>query len=235
LKTPTIHHRRHVRRGNALAEFVLTLPVIIFVLGLTITMSLAMLARQEAIVEARHNLWAAANGGWTPMNLEGWDPAQVQPAANAGDMPRGSGEELDRLQPEVAQPAQNATGNAAARDYWDHIWGNLPGRHHTHAAQSFKRPGNLWNFIDNNASADHYRDSSPWHFYHLDAWRIARTGPVKPIFDAFEKNLPPDVPIFFKPTRDDIIQRWFHGYDILDQEAQIGAGGVATGGGQAGG
>jgi hypothetical protein len=223
--------RRGVRRGNALLEFILTLPVIIFILGLTITMALAMLARQEAIVDARYHLWSAANGGWTPMKLEGWTPTQAPPDANGGDMPRGSGEELDRLNGDISS-AISAASSGGSTDFWDRLWGNLPGRQHTHADKTFKRPGNLWNFIDNHASADHYRDSSPWHFYHIDAWRIARTGPVKPIFDAFENKLPPDVPDFFKPTRDDIIERWFHGYDIIDQEALIGSGGVAPAGGQ---
>ena len=211
--SPPTTQRRRARRGNALLEFVLTLPIIIFMLGLTITMAMAMLTRQQAIVQARHDLWAAANGGWSPMKLEGWDPVQTPPPANPGDMPRGTGDELDRLNPEVAPPTLAATSNPQAQDYWNRIWGNLPGRHHMHAEQSFKRQGSLWNFIDNTATSDHYRDSSPWHFYHLDAWQIARTGPVKPIFDAFEANLPPDVPQFFKPTRDDIINRWFHGYD----------------------
>ncbi len=220
---------RRARKGNALLEFILTLPIIIFMLGLTITMAMAMLTRQQAVVQARHDLWAAANGGWSPMNLEGWDPVQTPPPANPGDMPRGTGAELDRLNADIGSTVQAATSNGAAQDYWSRIWGNLPGRHHMHAETSFTRQGSLWNFIDNTATSDHYRDSSTWHFYHLDVWQIARTGPVKPIFDAFQANLPPDVAPQYQATRNDIISRWFHASDILDPEGGVGSNGIPNG------
>jgi hypothetical protein len=227
--SPQPTHRRRARRGNALLEFVLTLPIIIFILGLTITMAMAMLTKQQAIIDARYHLMSSANWGWSAMKLEGWDPAQDAPQANGGDMPRGTGEELDRLRPEVEPRNLNTLTNTESRDYWDHIWTNLPGRQHTHAEKTFKRQGNLWNFIDNTATSDFYRDSSPWHFYHLDTWRIARTGPLKEIYDAFQNNLPANVAPHFKPTRDDILNRLFHASDLLGQEA-AGANGAVTGG-----
>lgn len=216
------------RRGNALLEFVLTLPIIIFMAGLTIYMSSAMLARQKALVEARHHLFDAANGGWSKMILDS-DPAQDPVRANAGDMPRGTGEELDRLRPEVESPTFAATTNGKAREYWQRIWENLPGRHHTHQDEHF-HVARMWNFIDTTASADYYRDSSSWHFYHLDAWRIARSGPLEGIFKPFQEYLPPDVPPLFKQTRDDIFYRWWHGGDLLSQEGNVGSNGIPSGG-----
>ena len=54
--------------GNALVEFVLTLPIIFFMTGLTIYMSMAMLSKQQALVEARYRLYrTATNGYWPPM------------------------------------------------------------------------------------------------------------------------------------------------------------------------
>ena len=38
---------RRKARGNALLEFLLTIPIIVFVAGLTIAMSFAMLAKQK--------------------------------------------------------------------------------------------------------------------------------------------------------------------------------------------
>ena len=227
--SPTRCHLRTVRRrapGNALLEFALTLPIIIFMTGVTIYMAMAMLTKQQAVVEARYHLWIAANGSWAPMKLEGWAPTGNLPDPSGGDMPRGSGDELTRLYPEVFQPALNATTSSMAQDYANRIWGNLPGRQHTHAERSFQSRGGLWDFIDHTATSDHYRDTSPWHFYDLDAWKIARTGPCKAIFEAFRDNLPATVAPHFKPTRDDIYNHWWHANDILSDEARIGSGGV---------
>jgi hypothetical protein len=215
------------RRGNALLEFVLTLPIIIFMAGLTIYMAKAMLTRQTALVEARHHLFDAANGGWSPMILPDTVPVEDPVRDHAGDMPRGTGEELDRLKSDVESPTLAATPDD--HGYWQDIWDNLPGRHHTHQDESFK-VAKMWNFIDTTASADFYRDSSSWHFNHLDAWRIARSGPLKEIFNAFHDNLPPDVPAPFKQTRDDIFYRWWHGGDLLSHESYIGSNGILSGG-----
>ena len=210
------------RRGNALLEFILTLPIVIFITGLAIYMSLALLTKQETLIEARHQLWhAAQHGSWSPMRLEGWAPAAgVGTGEDFGNRPRGTGEELDRLRPDIEPETIARTSDPKARDYWDRIWGNLPGRHDTHASRSFETQGSLWNFINRTALAVHWRDSSPWHWHHLDAWRVARSGPCKEIFDSFADNLGGDVAEHFRPTRDDIIKRWWHGYDIIDDVAE---------------
>ena len=213
---------RRARRGNALLEFILTLPIVIFITGLAIYMSLALLTKQETLIEARHQLWhAAQHGSWSPMKLEGWAPAAgVGAGEDFGNRPRGTGEELDRLRPDIEPETIARTSDPKARDYWDRIWGNLPGRHDTHASRSFETQGSLWNFINRTALAVYWRDSSPWHWHHLDAWRIARSGPCKEIFDSFADNLGGDVAEHFRPTRDDIIKRWWHGYDIIDDVAE---------------
>ena len=214
--------RRRAEAGNALLEFVLTLPIVIFMTGLVITMAMAMLTKQQTLVEARYHLWrAAGHGHWSDMKLEGWVPAGSGGAtADDGDMPRGTGEELSRLYDDVAPETVARTSDAQARDYFSRLWGNLPGRHKTEATRTFKTQGGLWDFIQRSATSDHFRDSSPWHFYHLDAWKIARSGPLREIFEAFRDNLQADVAPHFKPTRDDIILRWWHGNDILDEETQ---------------
>jgi hypothetical protein len=227
--TTTRRAKRPAARGNALLEFVLTLPIIIFMTGLTIYMAMAMLTKQQALVEARLRLWRAAGWYWPPMKLEGWDPTTDpnfhDPPPNAGHMPRGEGEELDRLYQEVSPQTVNRVSNAKARQYWERLWGNLPGRHETEASMSFETHGRMWDFIEKTAEADHFRDSSPWHYQHLDAWMIARSGPLKEIFDAFRDNLPPNIlpdvtqPFRvrnpFEPTREDVYDRWWHGSDIL--------------------
>jgi hypothetical protein len=225
----TAQRARRTLPGNALLEFVLTLPILMFVTGLTIHMSLAMLTKQKALVDARYNLFrAAGHGWWTDMKLESWaTPGVANPGTGGQQMPRGTGEELDRLHTEVAQQSVAETTNQKARDYFQRIWDNLPGRHMTESQKSFTPWGHAYDFLPNSAQADHWRDSSPWHYYHIDPWKIARSGPLREIFEAFRDNLPPNVAPHFKPTRDDIYNRWWHANDILDQESrqeQLGGG-----------
>jgi len=208
---------RGTRRGNALLEFVLTLPIIIFITGLTMYISFGMLSKQRALVDARRALWrSAGHGHWTAMRLEGHTPGQVED--DGTKRPRGTGEELDRLRPDVEPDTIARTADPQARDYWFRIWDNLPGRHESHAQRSFKTSGSLWNFIHRTAKAEHWRDSSPWHFAHLDAWKIARSGPLQEIFQAFRDHL--EMARFaphFEQTRDDIMNRWWHGEPYEDE------------------
>jgi len=225
LKTKRHPTRRRARGGNALLEFVLTLIIIIPIAGLTMYMSSAMLTKQKALFACRRSLWrSAGHGHWTPMELEGTDPYDDEDADMEPDdtyRPRGEGEELDRLRPEVEPETLAKTSNAMAREYWFRIWDNLPGRHESEASRRFESTGQMWRRIPHTSHAQHKRDSSPWHFYHLDAWKIARAGPLKEIFGAFEKHLETEqFTEHFEPTRKDIIRRWFHGGDILRQEDQ---------------
>lgn len=232
--------RRHRARGNALIEFALTLPIIFFLIGLVMYMGLAMLTKQQSLVAARHNLWHAAAWYWPPMKLEGYTPpANPSAPADAGDMPRGEGEDLARLLDDLQKPPgppSSWSSNGAACNYWSRIWGNLPGRHHTEASRSFDpTAGPIYNWINRTATSEHFRDSSPWHFYHLDAWRIARSGPLNEVAAAFINTLqahpaavePPKgqpYPLdFYSGVRDQIIKRWWHGSDVLDDEGYGGA------------
>jgi hypothetical protein len=212
--------RRRAHKGNALLEFVLTLPIIIFMAGFIMYMSFAMLSKQKALVACRRSLWhSAGHGHWTSMKLEGTVPGMDED--DGTKRPRGQGEELNRLRPEVEPRTIATTTNPRAREYWFRIWDNLPGRHESEASRSFETSGRMWNFIRRTARAEHKRDSSPWHFFHLDAWKIARAGPLKEIFQAFREHL--EMETFaphFEPTRDDIMRRWWHGDDILQEEDQ---------------
>ncbi|MBE3070159.1 MAG: pilus assembly protein [Planctomycetes bacterium] len=222
MNAPRPQARSRARAGNALIEFVLTLPIIIFMTGLTIYMSMAMLTKQKVLCDARARLWSSAgHGDWTTLKLEGYTPGVDEDDGTS--RPRGSGEELDRLRPEVEPNTIAKSSNPRAREYWQRLWDNLPGRHETESWRSFETSGSLWNFIRRDAGAQHLRDSSPWHFYHIDAWKIARSGPLKEIFEAFYNNLEAaTVAPHFEATRDDIIHRWWHGDDVLAEEDQGG-------------
>jgi len=201
---------RRPRAGNALLEFILTLPIVIFVAGLTIYMSMAMLTRQQTLVDARRVVLNASNtdNGWSSMQLETWLPGLRRNLR--ANLPRGTGEELERLRREIEPDTVAKTSNALARDYWNRIWINLPGRREVHTSRSFTTQGRMWDFIDKTATADRWADTSPWYFHDLDTWQIARSGPLEDIFKAFYNNLQGPVAAHFQPTRDDIIQRWWH-------------------------
>lgn len=222
MNAPRPRPRSRARPGNALIEFVLTLPIIIFMTGLTIYMSMAMLTKQQVLSDARARLWSSAgHGEWTTLKLEGHTPGADEDDGTS--RPRGSGEELDRLRAEVEPNTIAHSSNPLAREYWQRLWDNLPGRHETESSRSFETSGSLWNFIRRDAGAQHVRDSSPWHLNHIDAWKIARSGPLKEIFQAFYDNLEAaTVAPHFEATRDDIIHRWWHGDDILAKEDQGG-------------
>ena len=212
-----IRGARRCARGNALLEFLLAIPIIVFVAGLTVYMSMAMLAKQSALIEARYNLYKASHGGWSPMKLEGWDPDLTNPGTGGVNQPRGYGEDLDRLKPEIGPSTTAQVSNPLARDWWERIWDNLPGRLKTNSTKTFTTAP-MWNFLEKSADADHQRDSSSWHFQHLDIWKIARSGPLSEVFNDFRQNLSlGQVAPHIKPTCDDIYTRWWHAGDLLGQ------------------
>jgi len=228
--TPTLcGGRRRRARGNAILEFVLTLPILFFVTGLTMYMAIAMLTKQHAVLEARCNLWESGGWYWPPMKLEGYTPLPVSSPipvpANAGDMPRGSGDDLAWLIPEIEPKILATTTNPEARNDWAQIRDNMPGRHQTHTSESFTTDGQMWNFIDKTASGDHYRDSSPWHYDHLDIWKIMRCEAAKEIWQDFYTHLYSPPPMTSEPFYDtchDILNRWFEAKDILDKAGSGG-------------
>jgi hypothetical protein len=215
--TALIRGARRRMRGNALLEFLLTIPVIVFVAGLTIYMSMAMLAKQQALKEARANLWHDAQGGWSPMKLEGQDTSSPDPGVGGKHMPRGYGEDLDRLEPDLQRAGVPRASGEEALKYWQRIWANLPARHETESTKTFKTAP-MWNFIEASAKASHRRDSSPWYFYHLDAWRIARAGPLAELFGVFRSEFEnASNQNSFESTRKEFFRRLFHAGDIMNQ------------------
>jgi hypothetical protein len=204
--------RRRSLPGNALIEFVLTLPIIVFVTGLTMYMSMGMLAKQQTLTDARHQL-ALNHWGWPPMEL---DPRWTGPSSGTVDFPRGEGQALNRLKVEVDPVTIQKVSSDQARDYWRRLWGNLPARQHTEASRSFQTQGSLWNYLPKTATSDQYGDQNEWRHFSIDCWKISRSGPLHPIYQSFWDNMQAGVAPHFETTRKEIIRRWFHGEDELD-------------------
>ena len=211
-RAPARRPRRRPAAGNALIEFILTLPIVVFVAGLTIYMSTAMLTRQQALFEARHIILNSSNtdDGWSSMKgLETWLPGVGGHHAN-DNLPRGTGEELDRLRADIYNDTFAKCSSAAARDYGELIWSNLPGRRDVHTSASFTTSGRMWDFIEKTVTADRCGDTSPWYYHDLDTWQMARASALQDVFKAFYSNLQGSVAPHFQATRDDIVQRWWH-------------------------
>jgi hypothetical protein len=215
---------RPARPGNALIEFLLTLPIVFFLTGLVIYMAMAMLTKQQTVIQARDQL-VLNHWSWPPMEL---DPSWTGTSAGNADHPRGGDDPaLDRLKPEVEPQTIAQVSSPQARDYWRRLWGNLPARQQTSVSKSFEAQGSMWNFLDKTATSDQFADQNEWRNFAIDCWKIARSGPLHPIFQSFWDNLGaggdvgrggvmPNSDDPFQRTRDDIINRWFHGGDILN-------------------
>jgi hypothetical protein len=85
----------------------------------------------------------------------------------------------------------------------------------------------MWAFIDKTATSDQCADQNEWRNFSIDCWKIARSGPLQPIFQSFWDNLGansdvgsggvmPTTDDPFQRTRDDILNRWFHAGDLLN-------------------
>lgn len=203
--------RRRSLPGNAMIEFLLTLPIILFLTGLTIYMSMAMLTKQRTIIEAYHSVYRIR--WWYP--APNYSPSYDGSGAGEEHRPRGTGESLERLRQDVQAETIQQVSSALARNYWTRLFGNLPGRDEQEESRSFETQGSLWNFIPKTAVSDHFRDQSEWRFFDLDTWKIARSGPLNVIYQSFWDNLQGDVAPHFQKTRDEIIERWWHGHDEL--------------------
>jgi hypothetical protein len=189
------------------------LPIIMMLAGLTMFMSFAMLARQEALIDARYRVWSSANNNaWSLENLEGFDPVAWTPPAKVGygSMPRGYGEELDLLRQDIDSKMLSTSDNSRADNFWQRLRDNLPGRSSINVSKQWQSTGQLWwAHLDHTATAAHFRDASEWRYYHLDAWQIARSGPLQDIYNAFNSNLNGQVFPYFQATRNDIMLRWW--------------------------
>ncbi|MDK1032318.1 MAG: hypothetical protein QGD94_09955 [Planctomycetia bacterium] len=189
-------------------EFCMSLPIIIAVVGLTIYFSFAMLTKQETLIAARHSLWnAAAYGAWSQMNLDpNWNPTEG--TSQGGNTPRGVGKGLDDLAQRIQPAILALSGNGVATDYFDRVWGNLPARHEQHSTKQFDTKTQLWSWLDSTVKAAHYRDSSEWTIWHINAWKICQENTLADFHKVFHGELDV-VEEPFEYTRDRILKNLF--------------------------
>jgi hypothetical protein len=196
-------------------EFLLMVPLLMFILALGGYLALGMRSKQDTLVRSRYDLWLNINQWWHNWTEEvthwsAWDTGADGPigsAANTGNRPRGTGEELEYLYKEAGADAYNATDNTMARAYFRTIWNNLPGRHVVRRSRTLETASAV-EFLASEIRGQHTMDSSTWPVAHLRLWHFAQQGPMKEINQIFNEELQ-DVPDEYKRARAEILHNWF--------------------------
>ncbi|MBN2584241.1 MAG: hypothetical protein JXL80_14355 [Planctomycetes bacterium] len=209
------HHRRPYRRGAAMVEFLLMIPIIVFVISIGCYMAIGMRCKQDTLVRSRYDLWLNINQWWHDWDEEvthwsAWDTGangSIPSPVNEGNRPRGTGEALEHLYDEAGREAYETSSNMETQDYFRRIWNNLPGRHVVRRTRTLETSEAV-SFLESDVHGRHIMDSSTWPVAHLRLWYFAQYGPMKEINDIFHDELD-DMPDEYKRVREEILHNWF--------------------------
>jgi hypothetical protein len=208
-------YRRRVAPGAALAEFVLMLPIMMFIAAFAVYLGLGLWKKQDTQVVVRHNVWRHVERTWWHHDEHSWPDwngnanGPVGTGATTDDLrPRGTGEELRYLYDNAGRAAANASINAQADDYFRRVWNNLPGRHHGVQTVDFRTNSPAFEFLNGEVRTDYYHDSVSWTHGQEPIWLIAQYGPMALIKALFETQLA-DVPPEFHRMREEVLHAWF--------------------------
>jgi len=207
--------RRKTRPGGAMVEFLLMIPILLFIMALGGYMALGMRTKQDTLVRSRYDLWRNINQWWHDWDdavayWSDWDPTASGPIGTPVDTsnrPRGSGEALEYLYKEAGDDAYGMTDNAQAQAFFRTIWNNLPGRHVVRRGRTLEA-AEIVRFLSSEIRGRHQMDSSTWPIAHLRLWYFAQYGPMQEINGIFHDELA-DVPDEFKRVRDEVLHNWF--------------------------
>lgn len=206
---------RRRERGGAMVEFILMIPLMIFIVVLGTYLALGMRTKQLVLVDARFDLWRNINNWWrywddSSHGWPEWDAnaiGEIGGGADSSNRPRGTGEALDYLYENAGAYARDVTTNSQADEYFRRIWNNLPGRHEVRRGQMLQS-AEMTSFLDGEVKARHVMDSSAWPIAHLRLWILAQHGPMKEINEIFHEELQ-DVPPEFMRMREEVFHNWF--------------------------
>lgn len=198
-----------------MAEFILMLPVMIFIVALGTYLAIGMRTKQLTLIDARFDLWRHINHWWhrwddSSHGWSEWNPdatGEIGTGAAGGNRPRGTGEALEYLYENAGVHARNATNNSQADALFRRIWNNLAGRHEVRRSQTFQTV-DLVDFLEGPVKAKHVMDSSTWPIAHERYWMLAQYGPMKVINGIFHEGLQ-DVPPEFMRMREEVLHNWF--------------------------
>jgi len=220
--------RPYACRGSAMLEFVLFLPIMLFIGGLAIYLALGIYVKERSWVKVRQEVWNGSgrnqrnegtdwqpystsrrtDGSWSP-----WDPfATGDIGEGAGTStkaePRGEGDELDYLFDNAGSNALSATSEPLAVDYFHRIWNNLCGRRLATVSANYRTNEDMYKWMNATVTTQYASDTPTWVHGQLPIWLIAQYGPMAEIKAAFDLHLT-GVPAEFNRMAEELRHSWF--------------------------
>jgi hypothetical protein len=209
-------------------EFLLFLPIMLFIGGLAIYLALGIHVKERSWVKVRQEVWNSGgrnqnNNGtdWQPYYTAGrtdgsWSPWDPSATGDIGDgaatsteaEPRGTGEELDYLFTNAGSNALSATGESLSIDYFHRIWNNLCGRRLATVSGRYTTHSDMFEWMDATIRTQYASDTPTWVHGQLPIWLIAQYGPMAEIKAAFDRHLS-TVPPEFDRMASELRHSWF--------------------------
>jgi len=224
-------NRRRVP-GAAMVEFVLLLPIIILITGLSMYLALGLSTKEDLAVHTRYQVWRDLqdsymsptwwwrddmggdpnstrwDGTWSPGDLT----ANGAPGTGCGtqSQPRGTGDALDYVLANAGQEADSFTSNPAAQQLFNLAWNNLPGRYDVRQSVDYESATPLYKYLNGNIYCELQIDTPDWTHGQLPLWVIAngQDGPMSQVRQIFTNALA-NVPEPFQKMNQEVIHGWF--------------------------
>jgi len=188
----------HGRRGQAMIEFLLTVPLLLLILFLIVTFGKGFRLKQRAVVGSRYAAWhTAQTGGAGTMDdfrqdfFYGDATGSHTSVASPNDGKADFGMRLDL-------PVGVMT------DYWDYAQTNARGESRQRAAVDYVPPGSVYRYALERIGETTTREYQTWHWRDFNFWRFFGQHIMQEATD----------------RRDDVL-------DAFDQAGQQGLGGIA--------
>jgi len=156
----------HWRRGQAMIEFLLTVPLLLLILFLIVTFGKGFRLKQRAVVGSRYAAWhTAQTGGAGTMDefrqdfFYGDTTGSHAAVASPDDGKNDFGTRLDL-------PV------GAMTDYWDHAQANARGESRQRAAVDYEPPGSVYRYALERIGETTTREYQTWHWGDFNFWEF---------------------------------------------------------------
>lgn len=153
-------------RGQAMIEFLLTLPLILLILFLIVSFGKGWRLKQRAVVASRYAAWHAAQTG------------RVGPIEDFrrdffyGDLTANHGSRTGPGDGKGLYEARLNLGAGAMEAYWRHREPALSGASVQRAAVDYEPPGEVYKYTLTRIGETTAREEQSWHFFEVNFWRF---------------------------------------------------------------
>ena len=231
---PTNKGRR--RPGAAMVEFVILLPIIILIIGLSMYLAMGLAAKENLVVQTRYLAWNHSQGDTNdPGTWPSFDP-NATGAAGSGtsnedpNHPRGTGDALNYALANAGQQAESSISNNSAQDLFNRVWNNLPGRNDAIKNDDFEKAPPAFKYLNGNIYAELQLDTADWvhgqnAYYVFDPSQtfqvqpgdsrqlprgaLAQYGPMQQINTIFSQTFGSNLPQPFQRMGQEVLHGWF--------------------------